>query len=665
MNWFKKLFGKRLAYDIHGGKHLPTHKTLSTQYPSREALLVPNYYFNLMGKDGQEHLLQVQLGDYVYKNQVLTRPTSPSEVAQHAPTSGVITAIIYHPNLHPNGFKTPHLVLTADGLDHAQEALPALDYQTVSREALLERITECGINGLGGAGFPTARKLNHRANILVVNIAECEPYITCDDLQVREQAREILMGAEIAKIISGAEKIVIGIEDDKPEALQALQKALPDFPNTEIKVVPARYPSGNTRQLFELLFDVRVPAHAHATDYGFLCHNSGTLKAVYDAVVLGLPLIERYTTISGEGIISPTVLRAKIGTPLSALIAQAGGLKPNHRLIIGGPMMGFEQSDLSAGLQKIANALLALPAEPQGEEQPCIRCAECASACPMELLPQQLYWYSRADDSERLQQYRLPDCIECGLCSAVCPSDIPLVQYFRHSKGVLKDEREKFNQTQLAKERYEARNARLKQEAEEREAKMQARQARLEVNPPPEALPESNRAKLGEKPQIEQTPSFNPTVASPSGQMSDAIEQAKRRAEERKLARLKSASENENLPNPETDKLAEAKRKAEERKLARLEKNHSNSELLESASKNEINNPDLFNPETDKLAEAKRKAEERKLARLKSASSEKSAFEKENLANLDLPNPEMDKLAEAKRKAEERRQARKNKGEQS
>ena len=478
---------------FHGGAALPPHKALSAINPSREALLVPRYYLDLLGPRRREALLQVAVGDYVRRGQLLTLPADPAGVAQHAPTSGVVTGLVKYPALGIEGWHTPHLEITADGRDEG-EALPPLDWQNADREILLERIAHCGISGLGGAGFPTARKLRGAATTLVVNMAECEPYLTCDDVQIREQCPAILSGAAIAARLCGAERVVFGIEDDKPAAIAELraQLAAQNRPDWTMQVVPARYPSGNSRQLFELLFGLRIPADGHASHYGYLCHNSGTLKAVHDAVVLGEPLIERYTTISGEGVRHPAVLRARIGTPLSALLQQCGGAVGLNRAIIGGPMMGFEQADLRAALTKSANGLLLLPRQETAAEEACIRCAQCADACPMELLPQQLYWYSRADDHQKLRQYRLDDCIECGLCAAVCPSHIPLVQYYRDSKERLREETTKAELAAHARQRHEARQQRLEREARQREEKMAARSARAGVGHP-EAGPAAPR----------------------------------------------------------------------------------------------------------------------------------------------------------------------------
>ncbi|MFC2504245.1 MAG: electron transport complex subunit RsxC, partial [Cardiobacterium sp.] len=485
----KKLLARLLPAKnhFHGGLHItpPRHKSMSTGTPSREAALSAEYAISLRQRDGSAYLAKVAPGERVLRGQLLAEPVNAQDAPVHAPTSGTIRAIEPRPEMHPANLPVPHLILDSDGKDEAVPPLPALDPETTDADTLRERIAACGIVGLGGAGFPTARKLGHPANTLVINAAECEPYITCDDLQIRENAADIIHGAQIAAKILGAEHIHFGIEDDKPQAIAALERAAADLNDPRIKIssVPTRYPSGNARQLFELLLGVRVPADQHASDYGLICHNSGTMKAVYDAVIRGEPLTERYTTISGEGVKQPQVLRIRTGAPVRDLIAQAGGEKGDNRYIIGGPMMGYQIISADTPLQKTGNSLLLLPAIAPAEESPCIRCSRCADACPMELLPQQLLWYSQSDEHKRLKQYRLFDCIECGICAAVCPSAIPLVQYYRHSKGAIRAADDKTRAAEHARARHEARTARLEREAAERQAQMDARRAKLQQNP--------------------------------------------------------------------------------------------------------------------------------------------------------------------------------------
>ena len=574
---------------FHGGIHItpPGHKTMSTARPSREAALCDEYAISLIQHDGTPFIVQVAVGDRVLRGQLLAAPANHRDAPVHAPTSGTIRAIEPRPDMHPSNRPVPHLILASDGEDQSAPPLPALDIETATPDELRARIHDCGIVGLGGAGFPTARKLGHPANTLVINAAECEPYITCDDLQIRENAAAIIKGAQITARILGADNIHFGIEDDKPEAIAALHAALDAAADPRIRIssVPVRYPSGNARQLFELLLGIRVPADAHASDYGLICHNSGTMKAVYDAVSLGLPLTERYTTISGEGIREPQVLRIRIGTAARDLIQQSGGERHEHsaenRHIIGGPMMGYEIASLDTPLQKTGNCLLILPAAPAPEETPCIRCSRCADACPMELLPQQLLWYSQSNQHNRLKQYRLFDCIECGICAAVCPSGIPLVQYYRHSKGDIRAADKKTQDAEHARARHEARTARLEREAAERQAQMDARRAKLReaaANPTP-AAPPSPITRQDPNPPEKYTPNRPPSgTTTASDDKTAAIEAAKARAAARRAERLAAQTQTAETPpsgatTASADKTAAieaAKARAAARKAARL-----------------------------------------------------------------------------------------------
>ena len=572
---------------FHGGIHItpPGHKTMSTARPSREAALCDEYAISLIQHDGTPFIAQVAVGGRVLRGQLLAAPANHRDAPVHAPTSGTIRAIEPRPDMHPSNRPVPHLILASDGEDQSAPPLPALDIETATPDELRARIHDCGIVGLGGAGFPTARKLGHPANTLVINAAECEPYITCDDLQIRENAAAIIKGAQITARILGADNIHFGIEDDKPEAIAALRAALDAAADPRIRIssVPVRYPSGNARQLFELLLGIRVPADAHASDYGLICHNSGTMKAVYDAVSLGLPLTERYTTISGEGICEPQVLRIRIGTAARELIQQSGGERHEHsaenRHIIGGPMMGYEIASLDTPLQKTGNSLLILPAAPAPEETPCIRCSRCADACPMELLPQQLLWYSQSNQHNRLKQYRLFDCIECGICAAVCPSGIPLVQYYRHSKGDIRAADKKTQDAEHARARHEARTARLEREAAERQAQMDARRAKLREAAATPAAPPSPITRQDPNPPEKYTPNRPPSgTTTASDDKTAAIEAAKARAAARRAERLAASGKTtEPAPsgtttasNDKTAAIEAAKARAAARKVARL-----------------------------------------------------------------------------------------------
>ena len=639
---------------FHGGIHItpPGHKIMSTARPSREAALCDEYAISLIQHDGTPFIAQVAIGDRVLRGQLLAAPANHRDAPVHAPTSGTIRAIEPRPDMHPSNRPVPHLILASDGEDQSAPSLPALDIETATPDELRARIHDCGIVGLGGAGFPTARKLGHPANTLVINAAECEPYITCDDLQIRENAAAIIKGAQITARILGADNIHFGIEDDKPEAIAALRAALDTAADPRIRIssVPVRYPSGNARQLFELLLGIRVPADAHASDYGLICHNSGTMKAVYDAVSLGLPLTERYTTISGEGIREPQVLRIRIGTAARELIQQSGGERHEHsaenRHIIGGPMMGYEIASLDTPLQKTGNSLLILPAAPAPEETPCIRCSRCADACPMELLPQQLLWYSQSNQHNRLKQYRLFDCIECGICAAVCPSGIPLVQYYRHSKGDIRAADKKTQDAEHARARHEARTARLEREAAERQAQMDARRAKLReaAATPAPAAPPSPITRQDPNPPEKYTPNRPPSgITTASDDKTAAIEAAKARAAARRAERLAAQTETTEPPPSETTTASDDKTAAIEAAKARAAARRA-ERLAAQTQTAETPPSETTTASADKTAAieaAKARAAARKAARL--AASDKTT--EPTVSEETNPSPASDREA--------------------
>lgn len=531
MKLFKRFWETPAApYHFHGGLTLPAHKTCSTQNPVQNLPLSATYWLSLRQRDGQWLAPCVRVGEHVDGGSLIATPTTDEGVNLHAPTSGIITAIEPRYDRHSSNTLALTITLQADGADHFCKPLPSLD-ERFPREQLRARVSDCGVVGLGGAGFPTARKLALAAKHLVINAAECEPYISCDDMQIREHAAQIVRGAQLSAYILSVDSIHFGIENDKPQAIAALEKAIADAadPRISLTIIPARYPSGNSRQLFELLFNVRVNGK-HAHDRGFICHNTATMKAVYDALTHGRPLLERYVTVSGSEIARPQVYRVRIGTPLTELIAQSGGTTPNSRLLIGGSMMGEPQLNAEVGLTKTTNCLLLLPetkAEPTSE---CIRCGRCSDACPMHLLPQQLYWYSRQQNSAALKNYRLFDCIECGICASVCPSRLPLVDYYRVSKDQLRTQERNEKNAARAQKRHQARLTRLAQQAAERKQKMQEKRAQLQTHQAQFAAETASAEH------------FDPTRIQADPQKQKMIAEAKARAEARRAARQSSTA---------------------------------------------------------------------------------------------------------------------------
>lgn len=552
--WFNKFTNN---FSFHGGLHLPRnypldHKTRSTKNPSKTLPLQPFYYLSLRQKDGSNQTSLVKVGDKVLGGQILTNPINSKGAILHSPTSGQIVEIINKIDHHKSQLPAPHLVLMSDNKDEMQLS-PQLN-QSSTKELLLERIEQSGIIGMGGAGFPSERKLNHQADLLIINAAECEPYITCDDMQIRECAAQIVQGALIAGKIINAKTLHFAIEDDKPEAIKELEKAINNYKNQsfelKLTIIKTKYPSGSAKQLIQLLTGKKIASQKHATDYGIVCHNSATLKAIADAVLLGKPLIERYVSVTGD-IDNPAVYKAKIGTPIKTLIECCDNNIADNQILLGGAMMGYPIS-IDSSIEKTSNCLLILKNTTQKKEQPCIRCARCADACPMELLPQQLYWHSQKPQTDKLQQYRLFDCIECGICNSVCPSNIPLVQYYQHAKGHIRQTQIEQSANNKAKQRHENRQKRLEKEKLERETKMQARRAQLHSQNKANAEALMTVEKFSptknidnNQIDIDKKTVFNPTLQNEANIKKQlAIENAKKRAEERRKARQNQNKDN-------------------------------------------------------------------------------------------------------------------------
>lgn len=469
----------RKLFSFNGGIKPEPHKAASTVEPIAVAPLPARLVVPLWQSTGAAALPLVQAGDRVLKGQRIGAADGGLSVAVHAPTSGTVLQIGPQPMAHPSGLLAPAIVLAADGEERWADLEP-VNVAGTPPDALRDLLRDAGIVGLGGAVFPSHQKLRpgpHGTRTLIINGAECEPFITCDDMLMRERAAGILRGAALMKHILQAREIVIGIEDNKPEALAAMQAAAGS--EAEVVAVPTRYPAGGAKQLIRVLTGIEVPHGRRSTDYGVQCFNVGTAFAVHQALDLGRPLISRVVTIAGN-VARPRNYDVLIGTAMREVVALAGPQPDTDRYIMGGPMMGLPMPDFDAPVVKATNAILASsPAlfPPAPPEQPCIRCGDCARACPADLQPLELYWFSRARNFGKAQEYHLFDCIECGCCAYVCPAHIPLVDYYRYAKSeVWAHEREK-EAADAARQRFEFRNFRQEREESEKAAKLAARNA--------------------------------------------------------------------------------------------------------------------------------------------------------------------------------------------
>ncbi|MBE8595005.1 electron transport complex subunit RsxC [Xenorhabdus sp. BG5] len=497
------LLNKNKIWDFDGGIHPPEMKLQSSRTPLRHAPLPNELIIPLQQHLGPEGELLVKVGDNVLKGQALTFGMGRT-VPVHASTSGTIIAIEPCVTAHPSGLKELCVRLRPDGKDQWGERNPAADYTALNANEILQRIQQAGIAGLGGAGFPTETKLKggrHNLNTLIINAAECEPYITADDRLMQEHAKEIIAGIRILIHLLNPKQVLIGIEDNKPEAINALNAALSGDKSIIVRVIPTKYPSGGAKQLTKILTGKEVPSGGRSSDIGVLMQNVGTVVAIKRAIIDGEPLIERVVTLTGDAVTSPGNFWTLLGTPVHFLLQQAGFNPGSEQMVImGGPLMGFTLPDLNVPIVKISNCILAPSVqemEPKIIEEACIRCGLCVEACPAGLLPQQLYWFSQGQEHEKAKNHHLFDCIECGACAYVCPSNIPLVQYYRQEKAEIWAIEAEARRSTEAKARFEAKQARLEREKLAREERH--KKAAVQVNSSDKSAVQAALARAKEK----------------------------------------------------------------------------------------------------------------------------------------------------------------------
>ncbi len=455
-------------FKIRGGIHPEDRKSLSIDCPIETLPMPPLLHIPVQQHIGAPAEPLVQRGDLVKKGQLLARSQGMISAPVHAPTSGVIKGLGGYPAHHPSGLSVRTITLQPDGEDAWIEGLAPMAEGEITPDSIAQRVGECGIVGMGGATFPSAVKLNLRnrysLNTLVINGAECEPYLTCDDRLMREQPAEMIDGIRLMAQALGVERILIGIENNKPEAQKALAEAAANWDQIQVVGLPMRYPMGSEKHLVQTLTGQETPARGLTADIGVVVHNVATALAVHDAVRHGHPLTSRVVTVSGGAISKPANLRVLVGTPLSALVDHCGGFSQEPtKLVSGGPMMGQPLPNTKVPVIKGSSGLLALTAEEvqAGPEMPCIRCASCVQACPCGLVPLEMSAQIRAGNLDNSVKIGLMDCIACGSCAYVCPAHIPLVQFFNYAKGELASRQRAQHKQGETKRLAEARTERM------------------------------------------------------------------------------------------------------------------------------------------------------------------------------------------------------------
>jgi len=424
---------------FEGGIHVKEYKELTESQPieilnSGEIVVIPlHQHFGAPAEP------LVKKGDEVKVGQKIGEGKARFSANVHSSVSGKVKAIDYYN--HPSGQLVLSVIIENDGkYSLFKQEEEVLDPFSLSPQKIIEKVKEAGIVGMGGAVFPTHIKLNpppeKPIDTIIINGCECEPFLNADNRLMIEYPEEILKGAVLIKIATGAEKILVGIEDNKPDAIKIMESHAKDFPFVGVIPVKTKYPQGAEKNLIYALLKRRVPAGGLPFDVGVVVQNVATSKAIWEAVSKGKPLYERVVTVTGDGVLKPKNLLVKVGTLAKELIEFCGGVKEETKMIImGGPMMGIAQWSLDVPIIKATSGIIALTSIPPDQEGPCIKCGRCAEHCPMGLVPTQLMRFTRFEKLNDAHEWGILNCVECGCCEFVCPANIPLVHWIRTGKN--------------------------------------------------------------------------------------------------------------------------------------------------------------------------------------------------------------------------------------
>ena len=474
-------------FNIRGGVHPDENKQATAGCRILPVPLADRLFIPLQQHIGAPAEPVVKRGDRVRKGQLLANSQGVISAPVHAPTSGRVLGITKHPAPHPSGLPVRTLIIEPDGEQRWLDIdLPYHDPFGLDPDEIAARVAAAGIVGMGGATFPSAVKLNLRKRYslkqLVINAAECEPYLTCDDQLMREQAADIIDGICIMMHALQVSTATVAIEANKPEAIRAMTEASKQLPEVQVVTVPVRYPMGSEKHLVQTLTGKETPAAALTADIGIVVHNVATAHAVQQCIRHGRPLIDRVVTVSGGAVQQPGNFLTPIGTPVAMLFDLAGGFSSEPaRIIGGGPMMGQPLPGTQVPIVKGSGGILAFTEKEIAQQQamPCIRCGSCVTACPCGLLPLEMANRARNNDLDGAVNFGLMDCIACGSCAYVCPSHIPLVQYFNFAKGALKEKRQAQQKQDETRRLVEARNLRMEAQKQAKREAMAKRKAEM------------------------------------------------------------------------------------------------------------------------------------------------------------------------------------------
>lgn len=428
------------ARTFTGGIHPAYNKERTKNLAIVDAAVPKVLVFPLRQHIGAPCQPLVEVGERVLRGQKLADTDARISAPIHSSVSGKVIAIELRPN--SSGQEAMAVVIENDGLDEPAAPIAVdKDIEQLTSEEIVQIVREAGIVGMGGAGFPTHVKLvppkQTRIEMVILNGAECEPYLTCDHRIMLERADEVVLGLRLLMKAVGVDKGYVGVEVNKPDAIAALRQASAAFSGIEIVPLQVKYPQGAELMLMKAITGRELPSGKLPADIGIIVNNVATAAAVANAVKNGQPLLERVVTVSGSMVERPQNLRVRLGTPFSDVLAECGLKGQPGKVIQGGPMMGITQADMSVPVTKVVSGILALsPAETAPlAETPCIRCARCVDVCPMRLQPLFLAQFAERGMLDQAEAYHLLDCRECGACSFVCPARRPLLQNIRLAKS--------------------------------------------------------------------------------------------------------------------------------------------------------------------------------------------------------------------------------------